>query len=151
MLLHLDYLQYRPALRLTPAEPEGWQVFDPLRRKNVALTPEELLRQLVVRYLLEHKGYPPNRMRVEACHRLNGQLRRCDVLVFDRALQPWLLVECKSPKVALTESTFEQAAHYNLHWKAPYLAITNGLVTCCCSIDHESKTFAFLEDFPECR
>lgn len=149
MLLELDYLQYRPALRLTPLAPEGYVVFDPLRRKNVALTPEELLRQLVVQYLLAHKQYPHHRMRVEASHRFNGQLRRCDVLVFDAAMQPWLLVECKSPKVALTEAVFEQAARYNLHWKAPYLAITNGLATYCCAINHTEQAFRYLTNFPD--
>jgi hypothetical protein len=146
--LELDYLQFQSRLRLTRSD-QATLVFDPLRRKNVALTPEEALRQLTLLYLLEHKRYPANRIRVEACHTFNGQLRRCDLLVFDAAFRPWLLVECKSPKITLTQRTFEQAARYNLHWQAPFLAITNGPATFCCAVDHGSGGFSYLSDFPE--
>ena len=120
-----------------------------MRRKEVALIPEELLRQLVLRYLLDVKKYPLNRIRVEAGFTLNGLQKRSDIIVFDPALQPWLLVECKSPKVALNRAVFEQAARYNLQWKAPYLAVTNGLATFCCALDFEREAFEYLPDFPD--
>ncbi len=148
MQLQLDFLQFEPALRLAKTA-EGRVVFDPIRRKNVALTPEELLRQLVLLYLLEVKGYPANRIRSEIGLTLNGLPRRCDIAVFDAAVQPWLLVECKSPKVALTQAAFEQVARYNLRFRAPFLAVTNGLATYSCSLDFEQETVAFLPDLPE--
>mgnify|MGYP001202555272 CR=1 FL=1 len=148
MLLQLDFLQFEPALRLTREGENAW-VFDPIRRKKVALTPEELLRQLVLLYLLEAKKYPANRIRSEIGLTLNGMPKRCDIAVFDKALQPWLVVECKSPKVRLTQASFEQAARYNLQFRAPFLAITNGLATFSCALNFEEERFSFLADFPE--
>lgn len=148
MLLQLDFLQYEPSLRITRTGESAW-IFDPIRRKNVALTPEELLRQLVLMYLLDTKKYPTTRIRVEIGLTLNQRPKRCDIAVFDKAMQPWLLVECKSPKVRLTQSTFEQAARYNLQFRAPYLAVTNGLATFSCALDFEQSDFSFMPDFPE--
>lgn len=148
VLLQLDFLQFEPSLRITKDSSSAW-VFDPIRRKRVVLTPEELLRQLVLRYLLETKKYPANRMRVEIGLTLNERPKRCDLVVFDVALQPWLIVECKSPKVPLTQATFEQAARYNLQLRAPFLAVTNGLATFSCALDFEQADFRFLDDFPE--
>ena len=147
MLLELDFLQFQPQLRLSRSA-EATFVFDPIRRKEVVLQPEELLRQLVLLYLLEIKQYPANRIRVEVGFEFNGLRKRCDLVVFDAELKPWLLFELKSPKIPLTQSTFEQAARYNLQMQAPYLAITNGLSTFCCALDFENKSFTYLADLP---
>ncbi|MCW5923075.1 MAG: type I restriction enzyme HsdR N-terminal domain-containing protein [Saprospiraceae bacterium] len=148
VLLQLDFLQFQPKLRLSKSGEKTF-VFDPIRRKEVALIPEELLRQLVLLYLLEVKNYPANRIRVEAGFALNGMQKRSDIIVFDADIKPWLLVECKSPKVALAQSTFEQAARYNLQWQAPFLAVTNGLATFCCALDFGKQGFEYLGDFPD--
>ena len=147
MLLELDFLQYQPQLRLSRSEAATF-VFDPIRRKDVVLGPEELLRQLVLLYLLETKKYPANRIRIEVGFQLNGLRKRYDLVVFDAELNPWLLIEFKSPKVPLSQSTFEQVARYNLQLQAPFLAITNGLSTFCCALDFENKSFSYLADLP---
>ena len=147
MLLELDFLQFQPQLRLSRSA-EVTFVFDPVRRKEVLLGPEELLRQLVLLYLLEVKKYPANRIRVEVGFELNGLRKRCDLVVFDADLKPWLLLELKSPKVPLTRRTFEQLARYNLQMQAPFLAITNGMSTFCCALDFEQKSFSYLTDLP---
>jgi hypothetical protein len=148
VLLQLDFLQFEPNLRLSQREGANF-IFDPIRRKHVALTPEELLRQLVLLYLLENKSYPANRIRSEIGLTLNKRPKRCDIAVFDADLKPWLIVECKSPKVALNDATFEQLARYNLQFRAPFLAVTNGLASYCCALDFEQEKFSFLADFPE--
>lgn len=148
MLLQLDYLRFQPALRLTRTEEKSF-VFDPIRKKEVILTPEELLRQLLLLYLLEEMKYPAHRIRSEIGIEVNGLKKRCDIVVFDAEVKPWLLVECKSPKVALTQQVFEQAARYNMRLQAPYLAITNGLATFCCSLNFEQSSFEYLDSFPE--
>ena len=148
MLLQLDFLQFQPKLRLSKSGEKTF-VFDPIRRKDVVLIPEELLRQLVLLYLLEVKNYPANRVRVEAGFTLNGLQKRSDIIVFDTDVKPWLLIECKSPKVPLTQATFEQAARYNLQWQAPFLAVTNGLATFCCRLDFENQGFEYLGDLPD--
>lgn len=147
MLLQLDYLQFQPDLRFSRAGGKTF-VFDPIRKKEVVLTPEELLRQLVLLYLLEEMKYPAHRIRSEVGIEVNGLQKRCDIVVFDTGVKPWLLVECKSPKIALTQPVFEQAARYNMRLQAPYLVITNGLATFCCALDFEQSSFAYLEGFP---
>ena len=148
MLLELDLLQFQPRLRLSKSAESAF-VFDPIRRKEVALTPEELLRQLVLLYLLEEKKYPAHRIRSEVGIEVNGLRRRCDVVVFDAAVKPWLLVECKSPKVALDQRVFEQAARYNLRLRAPFLVVTNGLTTYCSTLDFEQERFEYLNAMPD--
>lgn len=147
MPVHVDYLVYQPALRLR-TDAGQQQVYDPVRRKYVALTPEEHVRQLVLQYFLSEINYPLGRIRSEIGIVVNGMPRRCDIVVFDRALQPWLLVECKSPKVALTQGVADQAARYNLSLRAPYLAVTNGASTYCCEVDLAAGSFFWLDGFP---
>lgn len=148
MLLELDLLQFQARLRLSKSGDTAF-VFDPIRRKEVALTPEELMRQLMLQYLLEEKKYPTHRIRSEVGIKVNGLSRRCDLVVYDADVKPWLLVECKSPKVAITQRTFEQAARYNLQLRAPFLVVTNGLVTYCAALDFEQERFEYLEALPE--
>ncbi len=147
MRLQLDFWSYHTRLRRSERNGKAF-VFDPIRRKNVALTPEEALRQLVVQYLLDAKQYPATHIRVEIGLTLNGMPRRCDIAVFDPQLRPWLLIECKSPKVPLEQAAFEQVARYNFVFQAPFLAITNGEATFCAYLDHKRNTFAFLSDLP---
>ncbi len=148
VLIQFDFLQFQSRLRLKKTEGKNY-VFDPIRKKDIVLTPEELLRQLVLQYLLDAKQYPAHRIRIEVGFTINGLQKRCDIVVFDADVKPWLLVECKSPKVPLTQATFEQAARYNLQLKAPFMAITNGLSTFCCALDFERQGFEYLKDLPD--
>jgi hypothetical protein len=148
MFLQLDLLRYQTDLQLSD-QPDGVKrIFDPVRRKSLVLTPEELLRQLIVQDLMQRKGIPRSRIRVEYGIRLNKQLHRCDIVVFDRTAKPWLLIECKSAKVPLTQKTFEQSARYNLVLQVPYLAITNGVSTVICSVEPDGQ-IGYLQDWPE--
>jgi hypothetical protein len=148
VLLELDFLQFQPRLRLSTLN-DLLYVYDPIRRKDIVLQPEELVRQLVLLHLLEEKKYPANRVRVEIGIELNGLRKRCDIVVFDSGIKPWLLIECKSPKVPVTQSTFEQAARYNLKLQAPFMMSTNGLTSYCAQLDFEQRSFIYLPDFPD--
>ena len=149
MLLSLDLLPLESSLQYRKGEKSQILVHDPVRKKYVVLTPEELLRQMVLQYLLGIKQYPATRIRSEIGIQVNGMPRRCDIVVFDKALKPWLLVECKSPKVPLKQEVMEQAARYNLQLQVPFLMITNGLQSCCAAMDYEEKSFQFLEALPD--
>jgi type I site-specific restriction endonuclease len=144
----VNYLAYQDALRLQVQDGHQ-QVYDPVRRKFVALTPEEHVRQMVLQYLLTEKRYPQGRIRSEIGIEVNGMPRRCDIVVFDTALKPWLVVECKSPKIALTQAVAEQVARYNMTLQAPHLVVSNGLTTYCFAIDFENKSYNWKEHFPE--
>ncbi len=122
-------------------------VFDVIRKKYVALTPEEWVRQHFIGFLAL-RGYPPSLMSVESGLKYNKLAKRSDILVYNRQGVPLLLVECKSYEVRLSDETFRQAAQYNQVLKAPLLAITNGLTHYFCRIDFEASSYEFLKDLP---
>ena len=145
--LQINFTALAPKLQIADIDGKR-KIFDPIRKKWLILLPEELCRQLVVVYLLEEKKYSSNRIRVEQQVMVNGRPKRADIIVYDAALKPWLLVECKSPKVKVDFTTFEQAAMYNMVLGVPFVAVTNGIATFICRLDLEAKTYDFLEDFP---
>lgn len=103
-------------------------IFDPVRRKYVALTPEEWVRQHILHYLLEH-GYPSSLIAIERGIEVNGLMRRFDIVVYGRDTQPLILVECKAQEEALDHHVVMQAVAYNLTVQARYLWLTNGTHT----------------------
>ena len=125
------------------------QIYDTLRRCYVALTSEEWVRQHFVHYLLEHKGYPATLMGNEVAITLNGTKRRCDTVVYDRALRPRVIIEYKAPEVKITKEVFAQISRYNLTLKVDYLIISNGLKHYCCKMDYSGNTFIFMNEIPE--
>ncbi len=126
------------------------RIFDPIRKKHVALTPEELVRQGFIHFLVHEKGFPAGLLMVEHALKVNGLSRRCDIVACNRVGVPLLLVECKAPSVKIGNETFAQAARYNLTLHVPYLAITNGGSSYCCRINFETKNAEFLKEFPRC-
>lgn len=124
-------------------------VYDPLRRKYVALTPEEWVRQHFVNYLTGWLGYPPGLIRIEASFRLHSMLRRADILVHDRAGEPVLIVECKAPEVKITQEVFDQVINYNFSYGVRYLVVTNGITHFAGKIDTAGRTFRLLGQIPD--
>jgi hypothetical protein len=104
----------------------SWQVWDPLRHKWVALTPEEEVRQRLIQLLLQEKHYPRSLLAAERSLQYAQLQKRFDLLGFDRQARPLLLAECKAPDVRLEEATLEQIALYNSRFGAPWLLVTNG-------------------------
>ncbi|WP_428225265.1 type I restriction enzyme HsdR N-terminal domain-containing protein [Flavobacterium sp.] len=124
-------------------------IFDEIRKKFVVLTPEEWVRQHVVRFLLDEKKYPKSYVNVEKIVRINGMNKRYDIVVFQPDGSIFLLIECKAPEVPISQQTFDQIARYNLILKAQYLMVTNGLNHFFCTMDFEMETYHFLRDLPE--
>ncbi len=123
-------------------------VYDCWRRKWVALTPEEWVRQHFAWMLVQDKGYMPGRMGNEVSIRLNDTDRRCDTVIYDNEMQPYMIVEYKAPDVVLTQRVFDQIVRYNMVLHARYLTVSNGLVHYCCDIDYKNRTYRFLRDIP---
>ena len=111
------------------------QVFDPIRKKFVKLTPEEGVRQHVIRTLTGCYGYPETHLAVEYGFKYNKRQYRADVVVFNRALKPMLLVECKAPSVNLTMDVIDQVVRYNYVLDVPWILITNGELFYLCRRD----------------
>ena len=124
----------------------GLEIYDALRRKWVALTPEEWVRQNFVNFLVAERGYPAALMANEVEIKLNGLSRRCDTVVYDTRLQPRVVVEYKAPSVAITQKVFDQIARYNIVVNAGVLIVSNGLRHYCCRFDGEG--YRFLRDVP---
>lgn len=102
-------------------------VFDPVRKKEVTLTPEEWVRQHLIAFFIQHQGYPAGNIAVERSLTINKLTKRFDVLVYNREGMPALLAECKSTTVALSKEVIFQISHYNSRFSVPYLMVTNGL------------------------
>ena len=123
-------------------------IFDFLRRKYVALTPEEWVRQHFVEMLIAEKAFPAALMGNEVSLTQNGIARRCDTVVADRTGQPLVIVEYKAPTIHITQKTFDQIVRYNMVLHARYLIVSNGLEHYCCKIDYETNNYRFLEAIP---
>ena len=110
----------------TRQEGDRPSIFDVIRQRWVALTPEEWVRQNIIQWLLLRKGIPKAALSVEKEIRLGSLNKRFDLIVFDRNTRPWMMVECKAENVQLNESVLMQILSYNLAMPAEYLLITNG-------------------------
>ena len=124
------------------------EVFDIVRGRFVALTPEEWVRQHVIHWLHEELGYPLELMQVEGAITLNGMSRRCDIVVYDEDVKPLIIVECKNESVALTQKVLDQACRYNLVLQVPYLCLTNGVGQVLCKVDFEEKRVEMIQKLP---
>ncbi|GAB1446282.1 type I restriction enzyme HsdR N-terminal domain-containing protein [Flammeovirgaceae bacterium] len=124
-------------------------IFDIIRKKYVVLTPEEWVRQHFVQHLIQNLNYPRALFRIESSLTYNKLQKRSDILIRDREGKPWMLVECKSASIKLTQKAFNQIAVYNMTIGATYLAVTNGMVHYCWRAPELGKEAVFLDKFPE--
>ena len=93
--------------------------------KNILLTPEEWVRQNCIQYLIREKKYPKSLISVEKKLSINTLTKRYDIIIFNSSGEIYLLVECKSPKVKISQKTFDQLSRYNLVFKSRYVMVTN--------------------------
>lgn len=128
---------------------DGDKIFDRLRKKFVALTPEEWVRQNFVNYLVEYKGFPVSLMANEVAITLNNTRRRCDTVVYSKMAEPLVIIEYKASSVEITQQVFDQIVRYNMVLRAQYLIVSNGLNHYCCSIDYDNNSYKFIKDIPD--
>ncbi len=144
-----------PPLNLPPAslsiqEEKGQLVvFDILRRRRVALTPEEWVRQHFVHFLINEKHYPVSLLANEVSVSLNGMTRRCDSVLYDLQACPRMIIEYKAPSVPINQRVFNQISRYNIVMHVDYLMVSNGLTHYCCRMDYAKNTCVFLREVPE--
>jgi len=123
-------------------------VYDRLRKKKLLLTPEEEVRQKLIWYFINERGVPGGLIALERSLKINGLLKRFDLVVFNNTGNPYLAVECKSPSVPLSQNVLQQLAIYNLHLKAEFLMVSNGLNHLISQVNFETREIRFLEDLP---
>ncbi|MBO6005308.1 MAG: type I restriction enzyme HsdR N-terminal domain-containing protein [Paludibacteraceae bacterium] len=139
----LNFPQYRFNIK---DDKGGKKIFDRLRKKFVALQPEELVRQNMVEWLINEKGYPENKMANEVVVTINGMQKRCDGLVYSKDFEPLMIIEYKSPVVSITQEVFDQILTYNTKLEVDYILVSNGLQHICCRIA-DGKVH-FLKEIP---
>ena len=115
-------------------------VFDPLRRKEVALTPEEEVRQWCIKVLAGQLQVPMHMMMSEVGFKLGEKKFRADIIV----------VECKRPEVELSREVLDQAVRYNMVLNVAYMIITNGRQTFACRrMETDGKLhYSFIDTVP---
>lgn len=137
-----------PTLRLagTPARPT---VFDILRKRYVALTPEEWVRQHFIHHLINEKHFPQELLANEVALQAGDKTLRADSVLYSRDLHPRVIVEYKAPTITITQKVFDQIAVYNMLLHVDYLIVSNGLNHYCCKMDYNNQKYLFLEDIPD--
>ncbi len=129
-------------------EDKRTKIFDKTRKAYYVLTPEEWVRQNFIEYLIHEKDYPRGLIAIEKGLKLNNLPKRTDILVYSRNGEPILMVECKAPNIKITQSVFDQIGRYNIHFKLPFLIVTNGVEHYCAQINFKEKKFSFLSEVP---
>ena len=124
-------------------------IFDEVRRKFLVLTPEEWVRQNLIKFLIQEKNVPAGLIAIEKGLKVNELNKRTDIVIYKRNGKAGMIVECKASSVKISQNTFEQIARYNMSLCVPFLLVSNGLEHYCCKIDFEKGQYSFLKDIPE--
>ncbi len=126
-----------------------WKIYDPIRKNFFVREPEEVVRQLVLLYLINEKGYNKNKIAVEKMLKVNRLPKRFDILTYDNDMEPFLMVECKARTIPVSEETLWQIGIYNWRpFRVKYLFVTNGLKCYCCRMDYQQQSFEFIDEVP---
>ncbi len=141
----LNLPAYDVKIRGTREKPE---IFDFLRRRYVALTPEEWVRQHFTHWLVDHKGYPKGLLGNEVALQCGDKTVRCDSIVYGNDQRPLMICEYKAPSVPISQHVFSQISAYNFLLHVDYLVVSNGLQHYCLRMDYEHQTYQFLTNIP---
>lgn len=147
-LSHIDLLALRESLSYKVDNNGQTCVFDPLRRKHIRATPEEIVRQLWLVYLIHEIKLNKKLIAVERMFRSPNFVHRFDLVVFNKQALPVLLAEFKSPGIPISQSTFDQIARYNMELQVPYALVSNGRDHYCFNVDEKEKKYNWLESLP---
>ncbi len=145
-MLELNFPKYEFRIK---NEGDKLFIYDRCRRKYVALTSEEWVRQNMVEFLIQEKHYPSALMSNEITVEINQMKKRCDTIVYDVNCQPFVIIEYKAPEVPITQKVFDQIASYNLKLNVPILIVSNGLTHYCCRIDYAQRRYIFFKEIPD--
>jgi hypothetical protein len=142
--LNLPHFEYK----VKKAGGKVW-IFDIIRKKFIQLTPEEWVRQHIINYFITELKYPRTLMKIERGVIFNSLNKRSDIVILDRKGNPWMVVECKSPDQKISALTLHQASIYNSTYRAPYLAVSNGINHLCFELDWNSRQINQIKTFPD--
>ena len=143
-MIILDFSGIQLKLKQDNGKPHVW---DPIRKAWYILTPEEHVRQYLLRYMLDIAAYPSGMLAVEKQIRVAGLAKRFDIVIYDRLHNPWMLVECKAPEVLISESTLHQLLSYQRNMQCQYWVLTNGH-QCFCADANDVQQIKWMNTLP---
>lgn len=143
-MIKIEFPKEKPRIRKNNYVNE---IFDPIRKRWLVLTPEEWVRQNILLFLLLQKNYPSSLISIEKEIKLAELKKRYDVVVFDRQMLPWMIIECKEMNVQLSEKTLDQVLRYHISIPSQYLIITNG--SHCFGFEKKEGRFRETNVFPD--
>lgn len=147
----MTQLNFPPlTLKIKSDEPRI-NVFDPVRKRYVALTPEEEVRQMMIQFLHTVNTVPLHHMSVEKMIRYHHLAKRPDIVVYDLNSKPSMVIECKSPDIKLGQKDLEQLATYNKVMATPYIVLSNGLIHLSYQLDSSASSYQMIEYIPDFR
>ena len=117
-------------------------IYDPFRKKQVVLTPEEWVRQQILDYLVTEKKYPASMISVEKQIKVGNLNKRYDVLIYKKE-NPWMIIECKEENEVLNDNVLHQLLSYNSILKVSFLVITNGHQLHCYDVANSKWSNSF--------
>lgn len=146
MLLDVPELNFPEYTFQFIQDEKGTKIFDSIRKQYVVLTPEEWVRQHLIRYMIQEAQIPKGLIAVEKGLKINGMMQRTDVLVYDRNGTPWMVAECKAPSVKKVSEAAYQASRYCLSLNTPFILVTNGLKHGC--YRKQGDSYHPIKEFP---
>lgn len=142
-MIYIEYPEYSFKIK---KENNSDIIFDNFRKIWVNLTPEEWVRQNILQYITIVKNYPASLIAIEKEISLGELKKRCDVVVYDKQMKPWMIIECKEMNVPLTEKVLDQILRYQITLPAKYLLVTNG--SYCYGFKKKESSFTEIEEVP---
>jgi hypothetical protein len=142
-MIKIVYPPYQPKIK---KEDNKEFIFDEVRKQWVILTPEEWVRQNFLQYLIHVQQYPASLIAIEKEMMLGDLKKRTDIIVYDKATKPWMIVECKEMNVPLDEKVLDQILRYHISIPVPYLVITNG--SFCFGFEKANNGFIEMNQLP---
>ncbi|MEO6905206.1 MAG: type I restriction enzyme HsdR N-terminal domain-containing protein [Ginsengibacter sp.] len=127
--------------------PRTNEIFDAIRKKWLVLTPEEWVRQNILQFLLLKCNYPESLIAIEKEIKLGELRKRCDIVVYNRNSEPWMIIECKEMNVTLSQKTIDQILRYHITLPAKFLIISNG--SYCFGFEKKDGQFMQIDNFPD--
>ncbi|MDA9773933.1 type I restriction enzyme HsdR N-terminal domain-containing protein [Saprospiraceae bacterium] len=143
----INLLQYQEKLKVSQKESKKY-IRCLIRNRDMVLQPEEMVRQLFLHYLVDDLGYSVKKIAVEKGLRVNNRMKRFDILIYDKKIDPYILVECKAPHIEIDQAVMDQIGQYNLPLGAKYLVLTNGKETIHCELSDDKKTYEYIRKLP---
>ena len=145
MFPKLNFPEYHFKFKMTNGKK---QIFDNVRKKFILLTPEEWVRQHVIKFLYIEKKYPISLVAIEKSISINNMNKRCDVVFYNNKGNPKVIIECKAPDVNINQKVFDQIARYSSALNPALLIVTNGINHFCFGLDIKKQTYVFIKTFP---